>query len=398
MRRHQRPARRSFVIPALALTFIFGILLEWEHKRGDTYRRDSPPGQSRVPRDQSACCRRADADAGHDDERRRDGPPRRPGRRLQEGHRHHPQVDRRRDGRGPQAGPGRQRRRRHRPRPQARGRVPPRRLRRQPPGHRPELFHDRRSARTTRPASPAPRRPPRPSAASSSSGAAFVSRGDKSGTHTRELDLWALAGGKPATAYLETGQGMAETLRVAAERRAYTLTDTATFYGLRGLSGLRPVYRERARAREHLRRDRRRPGPRPHGPLRRGHGLHRLPDLAARPEAHRGVPGQGRPAALRAAGRRSPGWTSSNDRPRARPGRLGLAQDERPRRRSSPAPSPSPPRSSSPAANSAARSSSCSSTRPGWPPRRSSSASSSIRSSAATGPSAASACSTPRRP
>ena len=74
------------------------------------------------------------------------------------------------------------------------------------------------------------------------SGAPFVSRGDKSGTHIRELDLWALAGGKPEAAYLETGQGMAETLRVAAERRGYTLTDTATFYGLRGLAGLKPVY------------------------------------------------------------------------------------------------------------------------------------------------------------
>jgi tungstate transport system substrate-binding protein len=75
-----------------------------------------------------------------------------------------------------------------------------------------------------------------------SSRAAFVSRGDRSGTHTRELDLWALAGGKPQSAYLETGQGMAETLRVAAERQAYALTDTATFYGLRGLAGLKPLY------------------------------------------------------------------------------------------------------------------------------------------------------------
>jgi tungstate transport system substrate-binding protein len=73
-------------------------------------------------------------------------------------------------------------------------------------------------------------------------GAAFVSRGDRSGTHTRELDLWALAGGRPETAYLETGQGMAETLRVAAERRAYTLTDTASFYSLHGLDGLEPLY------------------------------------------------------------------------------------------------------------------------------------------------------------
>ena len=74
------------------------------------------------------------------------------------------------------------------------------------------------------------------------SGAPFASRGDKSGTHTRELELWSAAGGRPEKAYLETGQGMAETLRVAAERRAYTLTDTATFYGLRGLEGLVPVF------------------------------------------------------------------------------------------------------------------------------------------------------------
>ena len=74
------------------------------------------------------------------------------------------------------------------------------------------------------------------------SGAAFASRGDRSGTHTRELELWALAGGKPEAGYLETGQGMAETLRVASERRAYTLTDTATFVSLRGLAGLAPVY------------------------------------------------------------------------------------------------------------------------------------------------------------
>lgn len=74
------------------------------------------------------------------------------------------------------------------------------------------------------------------------SGAVFVSRGDKSGTHTRELELWALAGGRPEKIYLETGQGMAQTLRIAAERRGYTLTDTATFYGLAGLKGLRPLY------------------------------------------------------------------------------------------------------------------------------------------------------------
>jgi len=75
-----------------------------------------------------------------------------------------------------------------------------------------------------------------------SAGAVFVSRGDKSGTHTRELDLWAKAGGPPDKDYLETGQGMAQTLQIAAERQGYTLTDTATFYGLKGLSGLIPVF------------------------------------------------------------------------------------------------------------------------------------------------------------
>jgi tungstate transport system substrate-binding protein len=62
------------------------------------------------------------------------------------------------------------------------------------------------------------------------SDALFVSRGDESGTHTRENQLWQKSGAKPpANRVLETGQGMAATLRVASERRAYTLTDRATF-------------------------------------------------------------------------------------------------------------------------------------------------------------------------
>jgi len=73
-------------------------------------------------------------------------------------------------------------------------------------------------------------------------GAVFVSRGDRSGTHTRELDLWASAGGPPEKYYLETGQGMAQTLQIAAERQGYTLTDTATFYALTGLAGLQLVF------------------------------------------------------------------------------------------------------------------------------------------------------------
>jgi tungstate transport system substrate-binding protein len=62
--------------------------------------------------------------------------------------------------------------------------------------------------------------------------ATFASRGDKSGTHTKELALWKSAGSAPATGaawYLSVGQGMGETLTFANERRAYALTDRATW-------------------------------------------------------------------------------------------------------------------------------------------------------------------------
>ena len=57
----------------------------------------------------------------------------------------------------------------------------------------------------------------------------FVSRGDKSGTHTLELNLWKRAGVTPAAPwYIESGQGMGATLGIADDRRAYTITDRAT--------------------------------------------------------------------------------------------------------------------------------------------------------------------------
>ena len=68
------------------------------------------------------------------------------------------------------------------------------------------------------------------------SDAVFVSRGDDSGTHQTELKLWRQAGLSPPQAkgrYLETGQGMGATLRVASEKGAYTLTDRGTFLALR---------------------------------------------------------------------------------------------------------------------------------------------------------------------
>jgi tungstate transport system substrate-binding protein len=58
----------------------------------------------------------------------------------------------------------------------------------------------------------------------------FVSRGDKSGTHTLELGLWKQAGVEPKGGwYIESGQGMGQTLGIANDRRAYTLTDRATW-------------------------------------------------------------------------------------------------------------------------------------------------------------------------
>ena len=69
----------------------------------------------------------------------------------------------------------------------------------------------------------------------SGSGASFVSRGDKSGTNTKELSLWKKAGIEPAGQkwYLEVGQGMEKTQRIADEKRAYTLTDRGTWLATR---------------------------------------------------------------------------------------------------------------------------------------------------------------------
>lgn len=64
--------------------------------------------------------------------------------------------------------------------------------------------------------------------------ALFVSRGDQSGTHVKELAVWEAAGLKPSGKwYLETGAGMGETLRVAAEKGAYVLCDRGTYLALK---------------------------------------------------------------------------------------------------------------------------------------------------------------------
>lgn len=70
--------------------------------------------------------------------------------------------------------------------------------------------------------------------------APFVSRADQSGTHAEEKKLWKAAGFDPAGRpwYLETGQGMGQTLNVAAEKKACTLSDRGTWLSMRKMLGL----------------------------------------------------------------------------------------------------------------------------------------------------------------
>jgi tungstate transport system substrate-binding protein len=64
--------------------------------------------------------------------------------------------------------------------------------------------------------------------------APFISRGDDSGTHKKELSLWEAAGVSPAGGwYVNIGSGMGDTLRMADEKEGYTLTDRATYLSLR---------------------------------------------------------------------------------------------------------------------------------------------------------------------
>ncbi|HZG69675.1 MAG TPA: substrate-binding domain-containing protein, partial [Herpetosiphonaceae bacterium] len=62
-------------------------------------------------------------------------------------------------------------------------------------------------------------------------GTTFVSRGDTSGTHQLELKLWRAANVTPQGQawYVESGSGMGQTLQIADQRTAYTLSDRATY-------------------------------------------------------------------------------------------------------------------------------------------------------------------------
>lgn len=77
-------------------------------------------------------------------------------------------------------------------------------------------------------------------------GAVFFSRGDKSGTHTKELAIWSAAGlapDKDSGWYQSLGLGTREVLLAANEKRAYTLTDRGTWLALQAkLPELRIIF------------------------------------------------------------------------------------------------------------------------------------------------------------
>ena len=72
------------------------------------------------------------------------------------------------------------------------------------------------------------------------SGSIFTSRGDNSGTHAKEKDIWKAAGVKYEGErwYQQTGLGMGQTLAVAAEKKTYTLADRGTYLALKKGLGL----------------------------------------------------------------------------------------------------------------------------------------------------------------
>lgn len=75
------------------------------------------------------------------------------------------------------------------------------------------------------------------------SGAPFVSRGDESGTHERERQLWAAVGRQPAPAkWIVSGRGMAQALRHASAARGYVLTDAPTFWQLAAVVDLQILF------------------------------------------------------------------------------------------------------------------------------------------------------------
>ncbi len=75
------------------------------------------------------------------------------------------------------------------------------------------------------------------------SGSHFVSRGDDSGTHKKEMSLWRAAGEKPSgNWYLAVGQGMGAVIQIANDKQAYTLSDRGTYLAHKDKISLIPVF------------------------------------------------------------------------------------------------------------------------------------------------------------
>jgi tungstate transport system substrate-binding protein len=71
----------------------------------------------------------------------------------------------------------------------------------------------------------------------------FISRGDDSGTHKKEKNLWQLAGDIPSGGwYLSVGQGMGIVLRIADDKEAYTLTDRGTYLAYKDKMKLKVLF------------------------------------------------------------------------------------------------------------------------------------------------------------
>lgn len=70
----------------------------------------------------------------------------------------------------------------------------------------------------------------------------FISRGDNSGTHKKELKIWTLSGvSKKGEGYLEVGDGMGNTIRIADQKLAYTLADRGTYLSFKDQIDLIPL-------------------------------------------------------------------------------------------------------------------------------------------------------------
>ena len=77
----------------------------------------------------------------------------------------------------------------------------------------------------------------------SAGSASFISRGDDSGTHKKELSLWQIAGLEPGgDRYLSVGQGMGAVIKITDDKQAYTLADRGTYLAFTGKISLEILY------------------------------------------------------------------------------------------------------------------------------------------------------------